>query len=66
MGGEIDPRGEVVARWEWEPERLHCVFRYEMEHLLARVGFTHRMVTGDFFFEEMANDSPEMAWVARV
>jgi hypothetical protein len=62
---EVSVEGDVLHRWEWEPKRFHCVFRYEMEHLLARTGFEVMGVYGDFFQQELRNDSSEMIWMAR-
>ena len=62
---EVDANGRVLHRWEWEPKHFHCVFRYEMEHLLARVGFEDTRVYGDFLQNDLGNDSSEMVWVAR-
>jgi hypothetical protein len=61
----MDTNGQVLSRVEREPIRLHCVFRFEMEHLLARVGFEIEAVYGDFFRQELQDDSPSMIWVAR-
>lgn len=57
--------GQVVDRWQTEPIRLHCVFRFEMEHLLARVGFSVEAVYGDFFRHPLEDKSSEMIWVAQ-
>jgi hypothetical protein len=57
--------GDIVERWELGPMALHCVFRFEMEHLLERVGFSIQAVYGDFFRHELADDSKEMLWLAR-
>ncbi len=62
---EIRADGRVVGRWETGPIRLHCVFRFEMEHLLARAGFAVEAVYGDFFRQELQDESSEMIWVAR-
>jgi ubiquinone/menaquinone biosynthesis C-methylase UbiE len=62
---EIDETGNVIQNWEMEPMRLHCVFRFEMEHLLNRVGFSIEAVYGDFFKGELTNDSGQMIWLAR-
>ncbi len=62
---EIDGNGNVIQTWEMEQMRLHCVFRFEMEHLLKRVGFTIEAVYGDFFKGELTNESNEMIWLAR-
>jgi len=57
--------GQVVERWQKEPVRLHCVFRFEMEHLLARVGFAVENVYGDFFGNPLDDQSSNMVWIAR-
>ena len=42
--------GQVVSeRIESAVKRLHCVFRFEMEHLLLRAGFEVEALYGDFF-----------------
>ncbi len=61
----IDERESVIQTWEMEPMRLHCVFRFEMEHLLRRVGFSIEAVYGDFFKNELTNESGHMIWIAR-
>jgi ubiquinone/menaquinone biosynthesis C-methylase UbiE len=61
----IDANGEIVDRWESGPLRFHCVFRFEMEHLLERTGFVIRSVYGDFFRRNLQNDSSEMVWVVQ-
>jgi ubiquinone/menaquinone biosynthesis C-methylase UbiE len=60
----INSTGEVIDRWESGPLRFHCVFRFEMEHLLERTGFIVESVYGNFFREELQDSSPEMVWVA--
>jgi SAM-dependent methyltransferase len=60
----ISSDGQVVDRWQTDPVRLHCVFRFEMEHLLARVGFSIDEVYGDFFKKLLADRSSNMIWVA--
>jgi ubiquinone/menaquinone biosynthesis C-methylase UbiE len=62
---EIGPDGDVLDRWESGPLHFHCVFRFEMEHLLALTGFEVEAVYGDFFREELADESEGMIWVAR-
>ena len=61
----VDGSGQVVDRWESGPLRFHCVFRFEMEHLLGRTGFAVESVYGDFFRQALQDDSSEMVWVAR-
>ncbi len=62
---ELGPGGEVLNRWDFEPKVMHCVFRFEMEHLLARVGYEVLALYGDFYKHELDNASSEMIWVAR-
>jgi SAM-dependent methyltransferase len=62
---ERDEAGQVIGRWETAPKALHCVFRFEMEHLLARAGLTVEALYGDFLRQPLHDDSPEMIWVAR-
>jgi len=58
------PDGQVLDRWKTDPVRLHCIFRFEMEHLLARVGFTVEDVYGDFFWNPLDDKSSNMLWIA--
>jgi SAM-dependent methyltransferase len=62
---EIGPDGQIVDRLDRGAIRLHVVFRFEMEHLLARAGFAFETVYGDFCRQELRNDSSEMVWMAR-
>jgi SAM-dependent methyltransferase len=62
---EIGEDGQVVESWESGPVRLHCVFRFEMEHLLARVGFVIDAVYGDFARGPLLDASASMIWMAR-
>jgi len=62
---EIDENGNIIQLWEMEPRRLHCVFPFEMEHLLRRVGFYVEAIYGDFFKNELASESEQMVWLAR-
>ncbi len=62
---ELGPDGQVVDRLDRGAIRLHVVFRFEMEHLLARCGFTVEEVYGDFHRQELRDDSSEMIWMAR-
>jgi ubiquinone/menaquinone biosynthesis C-methylase UbiE len=63
---ELDAKGQILNRVERKPIRLHCVFRFEMEHLLERVGFKIEAVYGDFFQHELQDESPSMIWVAKL
>jgi SAM-dependent methyltransferase len=61
----IAANGEVLDRWQKQPVRLHCVFPFEMEHLLARVDYSVEAVYGDFFRQPLSDQSSEMIWVVR-
>jgi ubiquinone/menaquinone biosynthesis C-methylase UbiE len=61
---EIGKDGAILQTWERKPMSLHCVFRFEMEHLLARTGFENQTVYGNFFKGDLKNDSSDMIWVA--
>lgn len=63
---EIAPSGEVVDRWQYPPLPLHCVFPFEMQHLLALGGYQVEALYGDFNCGEFGEVSPEMIWVARI
>ena len=62
---EVDANGKVVDYWQRGPIALHCVFRFEMEHLLARVGLAAEGLYGDFYQGDLEDDSTEMVWVVR-
>lgn len=62
---EIGVEGQSIKRWESGAVHLHCVFRFEMEHLLKRAGFEVERVYGDFNRQELRDDSPHMIWLAR-
>lgn len=56
--------GRVIDRWERGPVPLHCVFRFEMEHVLRRAGFRVDNLYGDFFRHPLEDKSASMIWVA--
>jgi len=60
----VETSGDVVERWESGPLRFHCVFPFEMEHLLGRSGYEIRSAYGDFCAGELRRESSEMIWVA--
>jgi SAM-dependent methyltransferase len=62
---ELNENHRVLECWDTRPVRLHCVFRFEMEHLLARTGFVVEVLYGDFSGRSLSDDSSEMVWVAR-
>jgi SAM-dependent methyltransferase len=62
---EIDEHGTIIQVWKMMPKRLHCIFPFEMEHLLRRAGFSIEAVYGDFFRAPFTSASPQMIWVAR-
>jgi SAM-dependent methyltransferase len=57
--------GQVVDTYRRDPIRLHCAFRLEIEHLLARVGLAVEAVYGDFYRRPLKDGSSEMIWVAK-
>jgi SAM-dependent methyltransferase len=62
---ELGPDGSVTGRWERSPIPNHVVFRYEMEHALARAGLRVEALYGSFERQEFRGDSSQMVWVAR-
>lgn len=62
---EVSEGGSVLQAWTRDPVSLHCVFRFEMEHLLVRTGFVISALYGDFFKHELTDTSSEMIWLAR-
>ena len=60
----LGDNGQVIDTWKTEPVRLHCVFRFEMQHLLARASFSLEDVYGDFFHHPLDDHSENMVWVA--
>ncbi len=46
-------------------DHMHCAFRFEMEHLLARAGFEIEALYGDFLRRPLTTESSEMVWVTR-
>lgn len=56
--------GTLARRIEGRRVRLHCVFRFEFEHLLGRAGFETPHVYGDFFLAPLREGSANMIWVA--
>lgn len=65
MWQELDDSGRVISVLEMEPSRLHCIFPFEMEHLLKRVGFSVTAVYGDFMKSELTRASGQMIWLAK-
>ncbi|HTX91202.1 MAG TPA: class I SAM-dependent methyltransferase [Anaerolineales bacterium] len=61
---EMDTNGHVTDSWQTAPARIHCAFRFEMEHVLARAGFVVDSLYGDFSRHPLADNSAEMIWVA--
>ena len=61
---ELDEAGVVASR-VYRGLRLRYLFRYEMEHLLARAGFEVEALYGDCFRAPFEDASPEMVWVAK-
>jgi SAM-dependent methyltransferase len=61
---ELDENGRATRQWKTAPIRLHCLFRFEMEHLLARTGFKVEALFGDFFRQPLTDKSDSMIFVA--
>jgi hypothetical protein len=61
---ELDDEGAVISRL-YGDLKLRYIWRYEMEHLLARSGFDIEALFGDFSRSPFSDTSPEMVWVAR-
>jgi ubiquinone/menaquinone biosynthesis C-methylase UbiE len=62
---ERDDSGKLISRMETPPCKLHSIFRFEMEHLLARTGFVVDAVYGNFEKEKLNDKSKNMIWVVR-
>jgi ubiquinone/menaquinone biosynthesis C-methylase UbiE len=62
---EIGANGEIINRWDTGPISLQCVFRFEVEHLLKRAGLEFEHVYGNFYRQELQDDSTDMIWLAR-
>jgi SAM-dependent methyltransferase len=67
---------EVTLRWEVEDPRgaierhetrfgMRWFYRFELEHVLARAGLAVEALYGDFDRSPLADDSPEMIFLAR-
>jgi SAM-dependent methyltransferase len=63
---EVASDGAVTGRWETGEVRIHCLFRFEMEHALRRAGFESLDLFGDFEGGKLTDDSSEMIWIARM
>jgi hypothetical protein len=61
---ELDPQGEAVRRL-YRDFSIRYTFRYEMEHLLHRAGFTPLALYGGFDGEPLEEDSEDQVWIAR-
>jgi SAM-dependent methyltransferase len=62
---ELDEHGGVTEHWESGSIRLHCVFRFEMEHLLALTGFEVKALYGNFLRDPLTDTSDGMIWVVK-
>lgn len=62
----VDENGQVMDRWQTDPTRLHCLFRFEMEHLLARAGYSVEAFYGDFQRNLLQDQNTDMIWVAHL
>ncbi len=57
--------GERLAETTESTLHVRMIYRYEMEHLLARSGFEIEALYGDFDVRPLTEDCREMIWVAR-
>jgi ubiquinone/menaquinone biosynthesis C-methylase UbiE len=62
---EFGVDGKQTRRWETGTVHLHVVCRFEIEHLFRQVGFEVEHIYGDFYRQELQDDSPHMIWLAR-
>ena len=62
---QIDASGKVIETWKSSSLQFHCMFKFEMEHLLRRVGFCIEAAYGDFFKHDLIYKSPSMIWIAK-
>jgi hypothetical protein len=60
----VDESGNILQTWKRAPMHFHCVFPFEMEHLLRRAGFVIEAIYGDFSMNAFGNKSPHWIWVA--
>ncbi len=65
MWEELGDDGRVLDSLKTAPDHFHCIFRFEMEHLLVRAGYQVEAVYGDFFRTPLEDRNPSMIWVAR-
>jgi len=61
---QLDADGTVVSR-DYSEFALRIIYRFEMEHLLARAGFEIEALYGDCERSELTDASPELVFVAR-
>jgi SAM-dependent methyltransferase len=61
---QLDDDGAVVTR-RYSEFVLRIIYRFEMEHLLARAGFEVEALYGDCEGSELTDASPELVFVAR-
>lgn len=65
VGGTVlDAAGRVDRRVALRPVRLPCVFRFEMEHLLACAGYENAVVYGGFDRQALQDDGRDIVWTA--
>lgn len=61
---ELDETRQVVNRVNSGRIRIHCVFPFEMEHMISSAGFYIDTVYGDFAKNEFTDEKEEMICVA--
>ena len=64
VNDQLDDDDTVVSR-AYGSMRIRYIFRFEMEHMLARCGLEAEAVFGDFSGGEFRGNSQAMVWVAR-
>jgi len=62
---ELGNEDTIINRLEFEPMPMHIAFRFEMEHLICRVGLQVQNLFGDFNEHPYAEDSSDMIWLAQ-
>jgi SAM-dependent methyltransferase len=60
----VSDGGQALERIERNPILLHCIFRFEMDHLFRLTNYHVEGVYGDFFANPLGADSEDMIWVA--
>jgi hypothetical protein len=62
---ELDEAQEVVNMVDSGKDRIHCVFPFEMEHMINSVGLVIERIYGDFERNDFTDETEEMICIAR-